>query len=153
MIAPPAGPLLFDTGIYIRLSRGEDYLWLREDPAVFHRTILTAVVAAELYAGTRDHREKRNLDELCQAHNALGHFSSPSADAWVETGILLRRARSASGQIDFLNHFRDLLIALEAVRAKATLVTENVRDFTRWRSLLASSRKILKLFHPSKTQS
>jgi predicted nucleic acid-binding protein len=110
---------------------------------------LTAVVAAELYAGTRDHREKRNLDELRQAHNALGHFSSPPADAWVETGILLRRARSASGRIDFLNHFRDLLIATEAVRARATLVSENARDFIRWRSLFASSRRILKLFHPS----
>lgn len=149
MIPLPAGPLLFDTGIYIRFSRGEDYLWLGEDTGVFQRTILTAVVAAELYAGTRDHREKRNLDELCQAHNALGHFSSPPADAWVETGILLRRARSASGQIDFLNHFRDLLIAMEAVRARATLVTENAGDFVRWRTLLASSRKVLKLFHPS----
>jgi predicted nucleic acid-binding protein len=150
MVALPAGPLLFDTGIYIRFSRGEDYLWLGEDAGVFQRTILTAVVAAELYAGTRDHREKRALDELCQAHNALGHFSSPPADAWVETGILLRRARSASGRIDFLNHFRDLLIAVEAARARATLVTENARDFIRWRSLFASSRRILKLFHPSR---
>jgi len=149
MVSLPAGPLLFDTGIYIRLSRGEDYLRLREDPTVFHRTILTAVVAAELYAGTRDHREKRNLDELCQAHNALGHFSSPSADAWIETGILLRLAQNISGQIDFVHHFRDLLIAQEAVRARATLVTENAKDFARWRSLLARSRKILKLFNPS----
>jgi predicted nucleic acid-binding protein len=150
MIPLPSGPLLFDTGIYIRFSRGEDYLWLGEDAGVFQRTILTAVVAAELYAGTRDHREKRNVDDLCRAHHALGHFSSPSADAWIETGILLRRARSASGQIEFIHHFRDLLIALEAVRSRATLVTENARDFARWRSLLASSRKILKLFHPAK---
>jgi predicted nucleic acid-binding protein len=149
MVALPAGPLLFDTGIYIRLSRGEDYLWLREDPTVFHRTILTAVVAAELYAGTRDRREKRTLDELCRAHHALGHFSSPPAAAWIETGVLLRRARSAYGRIDFAHHFRDLLIASEAVQARATLVTENSGDFARWRSLLASSRKVLKLFHPS----
>src|SRR5580704_5078663 len=149
MVALPAGPLLFDTGIYIRLSRGEDYLWLREDPTVFHRTILTAVVAAELYAGTRDRREKRTLDELCRAHHALGHFSSPPAAAWIETGVLLCRARSAYGQIDFAHHFRDLLIAVEAVRARATLVTENARDFVRWRTLFASSRKTLKLFHPS----
>jgi predicted nucleic acid-binding protein len=146
----PAGLLLFDTGIYIRFSRGEDYLWLSEDAGIYHRTILTAVVAAELYAGTRDHREKRNLDELCRAHHALGHFSSPSADAWIETGILLRSARSASGQADFVHHFRDLLIAMEAVKTKATLITENTRDFARWRSLLAPSRKILKLFHPTK---
>ena len=77
MISLPPGPLLFDTGIYIRFSRGENYLWLGEDARVFQRTILTAVVAAELYAGTHNHRVKRALDELCHAHRALGHFSSP----------------------------------------------------------------------------
>jgi hypothetical protein len=121
MISLPPGPLLFDTGIYIRFSRGENYLWLGEDARVFQRTILTAVVAAELYAGTHNHREKRALDELCQAHGALGHFSSPSAAAWIDTDILLRRARSVLGQMDFVRHFRDLLIAVEAARARATL--------------------------------
>jgi predicted nucleic acid-binding protein len=144
----PSGLLLFDTGVYIRLSRGEGYAWLGE-AGVFQRTILTAVVAAELYAGTHDHREKRAMDELCRAHRSLGHFSSPPATAWIETGILLRRARSAFGQIDFVHHFRDLLIALEAARQGATLVTENVRDFARWRSLLASAQKTLRLFDPS----
>jgi predicted nucleic acid-binding protein len=148
MISLPPGPLLFDTGIYICFSRGEDYHWLGDDLGVFQRTVLTAVVAAELYAGTHDRREKRTLDELCRAHHALGHFSSPPAAAWIETGVLLRRARNTSGQIDFAHHFRDLLIAGEAVKARATLVTENTRDFARWRSLLAPSRKILKLFHP-----
>jgi len=149
MIPLPPGPLLFDTGIYIRFTRGEDYLWLGEDAQVFQRTILTAVVAAELYAGTHDRREKQALDELCRAHRALGHFSSPPAAAWIDAGILLRRARSALGQMDFVHHFRDLLIAVEAVRAGATLVTENAGDFARWRSLLGSARKTLKLFHPS----
>jgi|SRR5579871_181374 len=144
----PPGPLLFDTGIYIRFNRGEDYLWLDDAPGIFQRTVLTSVVAAELYAGTRDRREKIAVDELCRAHDALGHFSSPPAAAWIEAGVLLRRARSAYGQIDFVHHFRDLLIAAEAVRARATLVTENARDFARWRSLLASSRKTLKLFRP-----
>ena len=46
MISLPAGLLLFDTGIYIRFSRGENYLWLGEDARIFQRTILTAVVAA-----------------------------------------------------------------------------------------------------------
>jgi predicted nucleic acid-binding protein len=127
----PAGPLLFDTGIYIRFTRGEDYAWLSEDARVFQRTVLTAVVAGELYAGTRDHREKRVLDELCRAHRSLGHFSSPPAASWIEAGILLRRARDAFGQMDFVHHFRDLLIALEAGRAGATMVTENIRDFER----------------------
>jgi predicted nucleic acid-binding protein len=150
MTALPAGPLLFDTGVYIRFSRGENYLWLGEDARVFQRTILTAVVAAELYAGTHDQREKRVLDELCKAHRALGHFSSPPAAAWIDAGILLRCARSAYRQMHFARHFRDLLIALEAAQAGATLVTENARDFARWKSLLASTRKTLKLFEPSK---
>ncbi len=149
MISLPSGPLLFDTGIYIRFNRGEDYLWLGDDFGVFQRTVLTAVVAAELYAGTRDLREKRALDELCRAHQALDHFTSPTAAAWIETGVLLRRAQSSYGKIDFAHHFRDLLIAGEAVRASATLVTENAGDFERWRSLFASSRKVLKLFRPS----
>jgi predicted nucleic acid-binding protein len=109
----------------------------------------TAVVAAELYAGTHNHREKRALDELCQAYHALGHFSSPSKAAWIDTGILLCRTRSVFGEMESVQHFRDLLIAVEVVRAGASLVTENVRDFSRWRSLLASARKTLKLFDPS----
>jgi len=149
MIALPPGPLLFDTGIYIRFSRGENYLWLGEDARVFQRTILTAVVAAELYAGTRQRREKRALDDLCRAHQALGHFSSPPAKAWVDAGVLLRRARTTLGQMDFDRHFRDLLIALEAARTGATLVTENISDFARWKSLLATSRQSLRLFNPS----
>lgn len=150
MTALPAGPLLFDTGIYIRFSRGGNYRWLGEDAQVFQRTILSVVVAAELYAVTRSHRQKRVLDELCQAHRALGHFSSPPTSAWIDSGILLRRARSVFGQIDFVRHFRDLLIALEAARAGATLVTEDARDFARWKSLLTSTGKSLKLFKPSK---
>jgi predicted nucleic acid-binding protein len=148
MIPLPVSPLLFDTGIYIRFSRGDDYAWLGEDPRVFQRTILTAAVAAELYAGTHDHREKRTLDELCRAHHALGHFSSPTARGWIDTGILLRRAQAAHGRKDFVHHFRDLLIAVEAVGAGATLVTENVGDFARWRSLFASARKNLRVFSP-----
>jgi predicted nucleic acid-binding protein len=149
MSSPPTGLLLFDTGIYIRFSRGEKYLWLSEDARIFQRTIFTAVVAAELYAGTRSQPEKRALDKLCQAHHALGHFSSPPASAWIDAGKLLRRTRSTFGQTDFVRHFRDLLIASEAMRTGATLVTENSRDFARWKSLLVSARKTLKLFHPS----
>jgi predicted nucleic acid-binding protein len=149
MNALPNGPLLLDTGIYIRAARGEDYHWLTDDDQIFVRTILTTVVAAELYAGTRDHREKRVLDELCRAYQALGHFSSPTESAWIDSGVLLRRARSTFGQMHFAHHFRDVLIAEEAVRAGATLVTENVKDFERWKVLVVAGRKRLKLFDPT----
>jgi predicted nucleic acid-binding protein len=148
MTTLPSGTLLLDTGIYIRFSRGQGYFWL-EDTPIFRRTILTAVVAAELYAGTHSRREKRALDELCQAYQSINHFSSPTVGAWIDAGILLSRARSALGQMDFVYHFRDLLIALEATRVGATVITENVKDFERWRALLASSGRKIKLFNPA----
>lgn len=149
MKAVPAGPLLFDTGIYIRFARGEDYAWLIEDTQIVGRTFLTAVVAAELYAGTRDRREKRFLDEFCRAYQLRGRFLCPSAIAWIDAGILLRRGWRTFGQMNFAHHFRDLLIALEAVQAGATLVAENVRDFDRWKRLLSSGGKTLKIFDPA----
>jgi predicted nucleic acid-binding protein len=105
MSSPPAGLLLFDTGIYIRFSRGEKYLWLGEDARIFQRTILTAVVAGELYAGTHSQQEKRALDELCQAHRALGHFFSPPGSARVDAGILIRRSRSTFWRNGFCQPF------------------------------------------------
>jgi len=151
MSSLPSGRLLLDTGIYIRFSRGDGYEWLSEDASVFQRTILTAVVAAELYAGARENREKRALDRLCRAHLSLGHLVSPPSISWIQAGILLRRASGTFGQMDFVHHFRDVLIALEATREEATLVTENTRDFERWRTLLASANQTLRLFDPSST--
>jgi predicted nucleic acid-binding protein len=134
MSSLPAGLLLFD--IYIRFSRGEKYLWLGEDVRIFQRTILSAVVAAELYAGTNSQQEKRALDELCKAHHALGHFSSPPGSAWIDTGILLRRSRSTFGQMDFVGHFRDLLIASEAMRTGGHY---GDREFPRFRAVEVAS--------------
>jgi predicted nucleic acid-binding protein len=148
MSTVPPGLLLFDTGIYIRFIRGENYPWLGTDAQIFQRTILTAVVASELYAGTRSKTEKRALDELCRAHQALGHFSAPTASAWTETGLLLRRASEKYGRMDFPLHFRDALIAMEALRSKATLVTENAADFARWKSLLGPPSRGLRVFKP-----
>jgi len=97
MSSLPAGLLLFDTGIYIRFSRGEKYLWLGEDARIFQRTILTAVVAAELYAGTHSQQEKRALDELCQAYRAPGPF-------FFSAGLRLDRLRRSAPAL--AKHFR-----------------------------------------------
>lgn len=149
MISLPSGPLLFDTGIYIRFSRGEDYPWLGHDTRVFQRTILTAVVAAELYAGTHNHREKHALDKLCQAHRALGHFSR-SRKCWTKSICpKTLRARRSRMPASIQPAAEGDEIAVEAARAGATLVTENVGDFARWRSILTSAKMTLKVFRPS----
>ena len=145
MMALPAGLLLFDTSIYIRHTRSEKFEWL-DDSRLFRRTLLTAVVASELNAGTRSPSDKRDLDDLCLSHRHLGHFSSPSAEMWIQAGSLMRRARSTFGDMDFAHHFRDALIGLEAAQAGATLVTDHAAHFRRWKSLLASAGTTLKLF-------
>ena len=54
MSSLPAGLLLFDTGIYIRFSRGKKYLWLGEDARIFQRTIFDRCGGRRtLHIGTR----------------------------------------------------------------------------------------------------
>jgi hypothetical protein len=113
-----------------------------EDARVFQRTILTAVVAAGLYAGTRSQQDKRALDELCQAyhvprapHGLTPPFCCAAPKHFRANGLCQPFSRS----IDCIG----------SNTAGATLVTENSRDFARWNSLLVSARKALKLFNPS----
>jgi predicted nucleic acid-binding protein len=146
MKAIPGGLVLFDTSAYIRLVRQEAYPWLAQDRKLFQRTVLSAVVAAELYAGSRSPGDKVALDALCGAHLALGKLSYPAQDSWLQAGVLLRRYSRLHGEIRFTDHFRDILIALEAIRNGATLITENTRDFLRWRRLLRAAGQRLRLF-------
>jgi predicted nucleic acid-binding protein len=146
MNSPPSGLLLFDTCAYIRNIRFGSYAWLTDDDALFLRTVLTVVVAAELYAGARSSEDKKDLDTVCRRHQMLGMLSCPPSDTWVLAGVLLQRYARLHGDIRYADHFRDALIALEACRHDATVLTENARDFLRWGRLLRSAGKTLKVF-------
>jgi predicted nucleic acid-binding protein len=142
----PHGKLIFDTSVYIRHIREGMYGWIEDDDAVIRRSLLSVVIAAELYAGARSADEKGHLDALCRWHQQLGTLCFPSAHAWLEAGQMLGRYARVYGGLQMVNHFRDILIALEAARNGATLVTENARDFLRWRKLLRSAGCDLRLF-------
>lgn len=146
MIRLPHGKLMLDTSVYIRHVREQSYRWLEDDDAVIRRLLLTVVVAAELYAGARSAEEKGHLDALCQWHQRLGTLCSPTAVAWLEAGQILGRYARVYGGLQMVNHFRDILIALDAAKNGATLVTENARDFLRWQKLLRSTGRDLRLF-------
>jgi predicted nucleic acid-binding protein len=108
----PGGPVLFDTSAYIRQIRENAYPWLAQDVKLFRRTVLSAVVAAELYAGTQSVEDKRALDDLCGAHRALGKLSCPAQDTWLQAGTLLCRYARLHREFRLTDHFRDVLIAL-----------------------------------------
>ncbi len=137
--------LLLDTSIYIRYLRDGVPAWVADDHAIVERCVLTWVVAAELYAGTRNADEKRWIDDLCRWHQALGTLSHPGPKSWLEAGLLIGRYRRIYGDLRMADHFRDLLIALEASRHDATFFTENTDDFVRWRKLFRSTGRTLKL--------
>ena len=146
MMRLPHGKLIFDTSVYIRHIREQSYGWIEDDVAVIRRTLLTVVIAAELYAGARSAEEKDHLDALCQWHQRLGTLCFPFATAWLEAGQMLGRYARVYGGLQMVNHFRDIHIALEAAKNGATLVTENARDFLRWQKLLRSTGHDLRLF-------
>jgi predicted nucleic acid-binding protein len=144
--AIPGGPVLFDTSAYIRQIREQAYPWLARDRKLFQRSVLSVVVASELYAGTRSVEDKRALDGLCGAHRALGNLSCPGEDLWLQAGTLIRRYSRLRGEVRLSDHFRDVLIALEAVKNGATLMTENAQDFHRWQGLLRGAGQRLRVF-------
>jgi hypothetical protein len=90
--------------------------------------------------------DKHALDGLCGAHRALGNLSCPGEDLWLQAGTLLCRYARLHGELRPADHFRDVLIALEAVRSGATLMTENARDFQRWEALLRAAGHRLRVF-------
>ncbi len=144
----PSGLLLFDSSVYIRYIRSGWYPWLFETENLVLRTMLTVVVAAELYAGARSREDKKELDIVWRRHQYLGMLSCPPPETWLLAGVLLERYARLYGGLRYADHFRDILIALEASRHRATLVTENATDFLRWRRLLKRSGVNLEVLRP-----
>jgi predicted nucleic acid-binding protein len=129
-------PVLFDTSVYVPYLRREAYGDLLARAVRARRTVVSAVVAAELYAGTRTAADKADLDVLVRGHEALGLLVVPVAADWACAGQAIRRGSRLYGQMEPRDHMHDLLIAISAARVGAEVVTENALHFRRWASLL-----------------
>ena len=107
----------------------------REAPRLY----LSAVVAAELRAGCRSSRDRRQLEEHVLAPFVRrGRVLTPSGAAWDALGLTLSQLR-AEGRLDLTNVPRgfvfDVLIAFSCREAGVVLVTRNARDMERIRSV------------------
>jgi predicted nucleic acid-binding protein len=127
--------ILFDTSIYIPYLRGEAYTAVIERAVRTGRVRLSAVVIAELYAGTRSAYDKRDLDIVFRAYQSLGFLAVPTAEDWVRAGQGIRRYRRLYGDIEARDHMNDVLILLSSARVGAEVVTENAKPCTRWAAL------------------
>lgn len=132
-------PVVFDSSVLIPYLRGEAYTILVERLLRAGRSRLSAVVLAELYAGTRSPRDKADVDIVMRTHRHLGRLVTPSDEDWAEAGQGIRHFSKLYGKVEPREHLNDVLILLSAGRVGAGLVTEDAQSFRRWARLLRRS--------------
>jgi predicted nucleic acid-binding protein len=113
------GKLVLDTDVVI------DYLRGQPDAVLFFknnsdRSILSAIVVAELYAGVRGDSEEQMLDKLLSIHPII-----PVTTEIAKAGGLLRRKFGKSHGVDVA----DAILAATTQAAEAELATLNVRHY------------------------
>lgn len=129
-----SGNIFFDTNIYLRVFYSAEYA--RHHQQRFARlaphTYLCSVVAGELYAGAHTLQTARLVDGLLAPYVRVQRLVFPNHNDWVDMGKVtasILQARPAyRSKLSALQN--DILIALSAKRIGATVVSENVKDFT-----------------------
>lgn len=94
---------------------------------------LSAIVAAELYAGAFDNTTIKLLDKLYKTFSATQRIVVPLSSDWQIAGKVLARFGKKYGfEGKFLSRIQsDVLIALSARHIGAFVITNNARDFLR----------------------
>jgi predicted nucleic acid-binding protein len=99
------------------------------------RIWLSAVVVAELYAGTRSREDAAILDRIVAAMSRVERLLVPDAADWGRTGRLLARRTRLEGALRPRDHLADVLIVVSAARLRGEVVTLNLRHFEAWAHL------------------
>lgn len=94
---------------------------------------LSAVVAAELYAGAFDIQTIKLLDKIYKTFHDAQRIIIPSASVWQTAGKVVAKLGGKYGFDDkFLSRIQnDVLIALSARQIGAFVITNNTKDFLR----------------------
>lgn len=96
---------------------------------------LPAVVLCELYAGATSRADRSDIESLRQAlgSNIIGS----EVEDWVLAGRCLAYYSARWGKIRSRDHLADVMIAVGALKAGAVLVSEDLKQMSRWRWVLA----------------
>ena len=122
---------ILDTSIYIPfINDGIVHPILEIDigkPVIY----LSAIVAAELYAGAFDNQSIKLLDKLYKAFYDTQRIVTPSSNDWQTTGkVIAKLGRKYGFEDRFLSKIQnDVLIALSARQIGASVITNNTKDF------------------------
>ena len=96
---------------------------------------ISAVVACELYAGTRSQREARLVDQLVGGAASRQRLLVPTMEDWARAGQLLGRRARLEGALHPRDHLADVLIVVSAGRLGGEIMTANRGHFERWTEL------------------
>jgi predicted nucleic acid-binding protein len=130
-------PLVADTTAFVHAIRGARQPFF--DAVLRGQIWLSAVVACELYAGTRSTEEARFLDRLVRGAIARERMLEPLAEDWAAAGRLLARRARLWGALRPRDHLADVLIVVSAARLTGEIVTANRTHFEAWADLARRS--------------
>jgi len=127
---------LIDSNVYIRAFREAAFgVTLQE----FHRNnlarlVVSAVVATELLIGAqKPDRERAVLRSLVEPFRTRRRLITPSWSTWALAATVDRRIRRQASnrlRLQQRSFMHDILIAASAREIGATIITENIADFT-----------------------
>ena len=100
---------------------------------------LSAVVACELYSGTRSPTEASQLDRLLRGAGRAQRVLVPTGEDWTRTGQLLARRIRLHGSLRPRDHLADALIVASAGRIGGEILTSNRAHFEIWADLARRS--------------
>jgi predicted nucleic acid-binding protein len=147
-----SGNVLFDTNIYLRVLRSEDYArgHLERFRRLAPRTYLCSVVAAELYAGARTLGGMRLVDGLLAPYVRIGRVTFPNHNDWLDMGKVAAEIgiADAGSRVRATALENDILIALSAKRVGAVVVTENEKDFSLIRKHVSFAFAVMRSANP-----
>jgi predicted nucleic acid-binding protein len=134
-----ARPEVPDTGVFIQVMRQPRSWAAFQHALAAGRIWLSAIVVAELYAGTRSREDTRLLDRIAGAMWRIDRLLTPCADDWARAGRLIARAARLRGAVRPRDHLADVLILVSAARLRGTVVTANLRHFELWAVLATAA--------------
>ena len=125
--------IVLDTNVYVDACRSEEARtrFRASFVPLLPVTYLAAVVAYELRVDALDRQTRRLVDDLVGPLERTGRLLTPTFSDWVEASDIVttieQKDRAWRSKLPAL--LNDVLIALSARRAGATVVTRNARDF------------------------
>lgn len=125
-------PQILDTTVFVDTIRGRrESAWIR-NLVLAGRGYLPAVVAHELWAGTRSREDADALGLVVRGFERLGMVLTPRYEDWILAGRLLEQYQRLYGAINPRDHANDVLIVLSASQVAGTVLTVNLRHMDRW---------------------